>query len=221
MNFRTLLCGLLLACLLAPAPLRAWQSEPMFAAATRLGPRAVAQARQLDRLLTYALDLDEVAQLAAVNNFFNRRIAFATDWQVWGEVDHWASPLELLAKGAGDCEDYAIAKYFSLIAAGMPGAQLRLVYARFQGDGRSGALQPHMVLAYYPVPGVEPWILDNIINEVRPAASRPDLIPVFSFNIDGLWQGLLGQPLANSIAQLSRWREVVAKATLEGFLPDL
>ena len=39
-------------------------------------------------------------------------------------------------------------------------------------------------------PGAEPLILDNLITEVRPASRRPDLVPVFSFNSEGLWQGV-------------------------------
>ncbi|MEQ1805609.1 MAG: transglutaminase-like cysteine peptidase [Burkholderiaceae bacterium] len=206
---------------MSPAATLAWDAEPMFAAANRLGPRALAGAGELRRLLTHALDLDDTARLAAVNRFFNRRIVFATDSDTWSQVDHWASPLELLGKGAGDCEDFAIAKYFSLHAAGVPSAQLRLVYARIQLGGPSGDVQPHMVLAYYPLAGTEPWILDNVNNDIRPASRRPDLTPVFSFNGDGLWQGLLGPPLVDSIAALSRWRKVIAKATVEGFLPDL
>lgn len=221
MALRTLRCGLLLACLLSPTALHAWDAEPMFAAATRLGPRAAAGAGELARLLTHARALDEAARLAAVNMFFNRGIVFATDNHTWSQDDYWASPLELLGKGAGDCEDFAIAKYFSLHAAGVPGAQLRLVYARIQVGGPSRVVRPHMVLAYYPLPGADPWILDNLVNDIRLASRRLDLTPVFSFNGDGLWQGLLGPPLVKSIAPLSRWRDVVAKATVEGFLPDL
>ena len=217
----TLRCGVLLACLLSPTALHAWEAEPMFAAATRLGPRAAAGAGELARLLTHAVGLDEAARLAAVNLFFNRGIVFATDNGTWSQVDYWASPLELLGKGAGDCEDFAIAKYFSLHAAGVPGAQLRLVYARVQMGEPSGGVLPHMALAYYPLPGADPWILDNLVNDIRLASRRPDLTPVFSFNGDGLWQGLLGPPLMNSVAPLSRWLDVLAKATGEGFLPDL
>ena len=103
--------------------------------------------------------------------------------------DYWASPLQALGKGMGDCEDYSLAKYFSLVSMGMPIAKLRLVYVRAQIGGQS---QAHMVLAYYPAPGAEPMILDNLVSEVRPASQRPDLEPVFSFNSEGLWQGVSG-----------------------------
>ena len=160
--------------------------------------------------------LDVPAQLQAVNQFFNARIEFATDEQAWGQADYWASPLEALAKGRGDCEDYAIAKYFSLGAAGMPVARLRLVYVRAQLD--DGLAQAHMVLAYRPPGGGDLQILDNLVDAVLPAAQRSDLEPVFSFNSEGLWQGVGRVSAGDPRLRLTRWREVLHKARAEGFL---
>ena len=165
-------------------------------------------------MLQHSAGLDEEAQLAAVNGFFNRRIVFAEDSDVWGQLDQWASPLEALAQGRGDCEDYAIGKYFSLLALGMPAARLRLVYVRAQIGAESRA---HMVLAYYAQARAEPLILDNLISELRPASRRPDLQPVFSFNSEGLWEGVGAQSAGDPQARLSRWREVLSKARAEGF----
>ncbi len=209
--------GLLgVACLVCATPF-AWDSERMSAAAIVMGPRAAAEVRDLQSLLTLALDFDDTGRLGAINQFFNRRIIFAEDSQNWNQVDYWASPLELLGKGAGDCEDYVIAKYFSLVVAGVPGSRLRLVYVRLQIGGPRGVVQPHMVLAYYPTANAEPLILDNLINDIKPASRRLDLVPVFSFNGEGLWQGVDGPVVPDSIARLSRWRAVLAKAKAEGF----
>lgn len=158
-------------------------------------------------------------QLAAINRFFNRHIRFATDEEVWRSVDYWASPLQSLAQGAGDCEDFAIAKYFSLLALGMPLQRLRLVYvsARLAG-GRS---QAHMVLAYYPdvaSADTEVLVLDNLSETIASARLRSDLTPVFSFNSEGLWQGVGSIGAGNPLARLSPWREVLARARAEGFL---
>jgi predicted transglutaminase-like cysteine proteinase len=111
-----------------------------------------------------------------------------------------------------------IAKFFSLVALGMPVHKLRLVYVRAQLGGPGGPVQAHMVLAYYASPGAEPLILDNLVGEVRTASRRPDLAPVFSFNSEGLWQGVGSQTAGDPTARLSRWREVLAKARAEGFL---
>lgn len=196
---------------------RAWDSDRMLAAAQRQGPAATAAVRALLPVLAEATALDEESRLAPINEFFNRRVVFTDDETVWGQADYWASPIETLGKGRGDCEDYAIGKYFSLLAVGVPVAKLRLVYVRAQIGGPGGPTQAHMVLAYYAQSGAEPLILDNLIGEIRPASRRADLTPVFSFNSDGLWQGAAGAPAGDPTARLSRWREVLAKARAEGF----
>lgn len=197
---------------------RAWDAERMLQAAQRHGPKAVAGVRALQTVLTAAVDLDDDGRLQAVNQFFNRRIQFREDIEVWGQEDYWASPVEMLDKGQGDCEDFAMAKYFSLLSLGMPTAKLRLVYVRAQLGGPGGVVQAHMVLAYYAQPQAEPLILDNLISELRPASRRPDLTPVFSFNSDGLWQGVGNTTAGDPMVRLSRWRELLSKARAEGFL---
>ena len=205
---------LLLALLWPGAATQAWDSDRMLTAARRIGPQAVPPTQALQAVMAGVQRHDDNAKLDAINNFYNRQVLFRDDMEVWGQVDYWASPLETLAQGQGDCEDYAIGKYFSLVALGMATAKLRLVYVRAQV---AGAVQAHMVLAYYPAPNAEPLILDNLVGELRPASQRPDLVPVFSFNSDGLWQGVGAQTAGDPLARLSRWREVLAKARAEGF----
>jgi len=202
---------------LSLAPL-AWDVERMTQAAQRTGPQALQGVRALQPLLQGLAESDDAARLDAVNRFFNGRIVFRDDLQVWHTEDYWASPLETLQQGAGDCEDFAIAKYFSLMASGVAASQLRLVYVRLQSGGAGGPSQAHMVLAYYPRANAEPLILDNLVTEIRSASRRPDLTPVFSFNSEGLWQGNGGPRMGDAAERLSRWREVMRKARAEGFL---
>jgi predicted transglutaminase-like cysteine proteinase len=178
---------------------------------------ATARPAALAPLFDAASGLDDAGKLGAVNRFFDQRIRFREDREARGESDHWASPLELLARGEGDCEDFAIAKYFSLLALGVPRAQLRLVYVQARRSDDPGRLQPHMVLAHYAAPGADPSILDNLVAQVLPAAQRRDLTPVFSFNADGLWQGLGMRAAGDPIERLARWRHVLAQARSEGF----
>jgi predicted transglutaminase-like cysteine proteinase len=208
------LATLLAFSMLAP---RAWDADTMLRAAHALGPQALAGARALQSVLAGLNGQDDTAKLVAINQFFNRRVVFTSDVEVWGQADYWASPLEMLAKGRGDCEDYVIGKYFSLVVAGVPVSRLRLVYVRATIGGPGGETLAHMVLAYYAAAGAEPLILDNLIGEIRPASRRPDLEPVFSFNGEGLWQGIGAQSAGDPVARLSRWREVLAKARAEGF----
>lgn len=192
----------------------AFDSVRLLNAAVRIGPRAVAEAPLLLQLIERAAALDEVRRLSLVNAFFNQRISFHEDVEVWGMIDFWATPLEALDKGRGDCEDYAIAKYFSLVSAGTPVAKLRMVYVRAQLGGKSLA---HMVLAYYAQPGAEPLILDNLVADVQPASARGDLLPVFSFNSEGLWQGVGQTTQGDPVARLSQWRDLLARVRAEGF----
>ena len=107
---------------------------------------------------------------------------FVDDLVHWNEKDYWATPIEFIATGAGDCEDYTIAKYFSLIELGVPESQLRLMYVT-----ALELRQPHMVLAYYETPTSVPLVLDNINRRILPANKRRDLSPIYSFNGNGLW----------------------------------
>ena len=222
----TALAAVCMALLASHASLRAADIEKMQQAAARQGPKATAAVKALQALLVSIGNSDDDSRLQAINQFYNRRIQFRDDVDVWGQVDYWASPLELLEKGQGDCEDYVIAKYFSLISLGMPSSKLRLVYVRALLGGPGGDVQAHMVLAYYPTAvssplsaqQSDPLILDNLISEIRPASRRPDLTPVFSFNSEGLWQGVNGAADGDPLERLSRWREVVSKARIEGFL---
>lgn len=207
-----MLAALLAGPLLA---LAAYDAARVLEAAAARGPRVAEQAQALVQQIERSGVQDEVQRLREINDFFNRRLAFKDDAATWGLPDYWAAPLESLEKRAGDCEDYAIAKYFSLAAAGVPTVRLRMVYVRARLAGQSLA---HMVLAYYAEPGAEPLILDNLRPEVLPASQRPDLTPVFSFNTEGLWQGTGQVTAGDPMARLSLWRELVAKAKAEGFL---
>jgi predicted transglutaminase-like cysteine proteinase len=186
--------------------------------AQKYGPTAVANARALQQMMSEVAGLDDAARLKAVNDFFNRRLAYKEDIDNWGLQDYWASPLESLGKGAGDCEDYAIGKYFTLVALGMPHSKLRMVYVRASMPDAPQGYVPHMVLAYYPQADAEPVVLDNLLTDIRPAGRRPDLTPVFSFNAEGLWQGVGGvRASGDPLVRLSKWREVLTRAQQDGF----
>ncbi|MFC7090323.1 transglutaminase-like cysteine peptidase [Halomonas salifodinae] len=157
------------------------------------------------------------AQLREVNQFFNRRIRWVDDIHAWGDEDYWATPLEALGNGQGDCEDYSIAKYITLKQLRVPGDRLRMIYVRAR-IGRSSITQAHMVLGYYATPGAEPLILDNLVPSITPAGQRVDLDPVFSFNSQGLWVGDSSASRADPVARLSRWRSVLARMEEQGFL---
>lgn len=158
-------------------------------------------------------EADSVPGLLQLNQFFNHRIVNADDLQTWGRADHWATPAEVLARGRGDCEDYAIAKYFALLAAGVPPRRLHLLYARVLLGGAGDLWRPHMVLVYLDdeANGGDPLVLDSLIDEVRPLSRRPDLRALFSFGVDGLWRGVDGHHIGRAEQLLSAWRGVLQR----------
>lgn len=175
---------------------------------------------QWRQLIEASRTLEVQDRLRRINEFFNRKIQFADDSEIWGQTDYWATPLETLAKARGDCEDFAIAKYFTLLDAGVPNEQLRLVYVKARiGGPASNVTQAHMVLAFYATPDAEPMILDNLITEIRPASRRGDLQPIFSFNSQGIWSNptASGVPGSTGVGRLTRWQDLLNRAKAEGF----
>ncbi len=159
---------------------------------------------------------EDIAKLSEVNRFFNDRLHFSDDKSIWGQDDYWATPRETMNRGSGDCEDFVIAKFVTLLNMDIPQEKLRLIYVRASiGGAQSGISQAHMVLGFFPSESAEPLILDNLIAEVRPASSRPDLTPIFSFNTQGLWtRGT--KSVAEPSTKLSRWRSVLHRMSQDG-----
>ncbi|KXU30867.1 transglutaminase [Sphingobium sp. 22B] len=116
-------------------------------------------------------------QVEMINGWVNRRLHFVDDRQ---GGDNWASAARTLQSGAGDCEDYAIAKMKLLEAAGFDRRAMFLVIARDlvrQAD--------HAVLAVRIRD--ELMILDNMTDRVLPSSSVSDYRPIMSFNAFGRW----------------------------------
>ena len=165
------------------------------------------------RLLATQKPLSESEQLKVVNLFFNHQLRYREDTDLWHEVDYWATPVESLLKGAGDCEDYAIAKYFSLRHLGVAADKLRITYVKALRQNRA-----HMVLTYYATPTSMPLVLDSLMDPIMPANQRQDLLPVYAFNGEGLWlTGAGGNKKVGDTKRLSRWQDVLKKMTAEGF----
>ena len=179
------------------------------------GPLGAGQQRidAWQQLLATQKQLSETERLQVVNQFFNRQLRYAEDIDLWHEVDYWATPIQSLIKGAGDCEDYAIAKYFSLRRLGIPAEKLRITYVKALRQNRA-----HMVLTYYSSPDAMPLVLDSLIDAIKPASQRTDLLPVYAFNGEGLWlTGAAGNKKVGDTKRLSRWQDLLKKMQAEGF----
>jgi predicted transglutaminase-like cysteine proteinase len=181
---------------------------------TKYGKPAVQRLRAWEDLIRKNNRLPEHEKLKKVNQFFNARIEFVNDIDLYGKKDYWATPIEFICRQAGDCEDFAIAKYFTLKAMGVEEKKLNITYVK--------ALQyniRHMVLTYYKKPGAEPLILDNLVDGISLASRRTDLLPIFSFNGTGLWlakQRGKGQ-LAGRSRRIKSWGDLLQRMSENQF----
>ena len=121
-------------------------------------------------------------KLKEINNFFNQ-VPYADDINTWKQKDYWTTPLEMLGKDKGDCEDYVIAKYFSLRDLGIGADKLYFSYVKSTNFTRT-----HMVLSYFLTPKSTPLILDSINLKIHPANKRKDLIPIYHFNGESIYR---------------------------------
>jgi len=155
----------------------------------------------------------DLEKLERVNEFFNQ-MEFVDDLKHWGKNDYWATPIEFLGTRGGDCEDFSIAKYFTLKAMGVDEEKLNLTYVK--------ALHynvHHMVLTYFRTPEAEPLVLDNLVGKIKPASQRTDLIPIYSFNGTGLWLAKQRERgnLAGSSSRLQRWQDLIQRMAEDNF----
>ena len=164
-----------------------------------------------DKMIEGARKKDTLNKLKDVNDFFNK-IKYRLDIHHWKKNDYWAAPFEFMGTGAGDCEDYAIAKYFSLIELGIPEEKLRITYVKYLGRS-SRYEQAHMVLTYYHKPGSTPVVLDNINKKLKLATKRKDLKPVYSFNAQGLWQAKNKGKTSKRVGKnnLRSWKDLMTR----------
>ncbi len=199
---------LLTAALIAAASftqaLNTVEQQWVSAVSKKYGSRAGKRVETWRNNMSDYASLPEKQQLEAVNDFFNQ-LTFVDDIRLWGKKDYWATPLEFLGANAGDCEDFTIAKYFSLLELGVSDTKLRLVYVKALELN-----QFHMVLAYYSKPSAEPILLDNLNKTILPASKRRDLLPIYSFNGQNLW--LMKErgsgKLAGKSSRLSLWNDL-------------
>lgn len=153
--------------------------------------------------------LPELKKLELVNDLLNQP-RFLNDIEHWGKEDYWATPVEFLSTDGGDCEDFSIAKYFTLLALGVPDEKLRLIYVKELVIYK----QAHMILAYLPAADADPLVLDNINKTIQPASTRTDLLPVYSFNGAGLWLAKEGTGRGQQVGgsdRIALWRDLQAR----------
>lgn len=166
-------------------------------------PRLRWARRAFEELVFAASLLGLDARAAFVNMAINRCIDYALDPPSARGGDLWSTPFETLTRGAGDCEDFAIAKFYLLIASGAPREGVRLLYAFRRWPDRTARPLPHLVtVTGWPL--ADPRVLDCINPLAVPLSQRDDLEPLFSFDESAIWPGL--DTVALTGRRIDRWQ---------------
>ncbi len=207
---KILLFSLVFVSILNAKPNKPLDGDKIVAALEKnYGARAGKRGKAWIKLMQQGTQSAELETLKKVNRFFNL-FKFVDDIKLWGVSNYWATPVEFIGVNAGDCEDYSIAKYFTLLELGIPDEKMRITMVKAVHLN-----QYHMVLAYYDTPSSMPLILDNLDGVIKPANERNDLIPVYSFNASQLWlnkekgRGIL----SGKSSQLKLWRDLRQRIT--------
>lgn len=179
------------------------------AVATHYDESAQKRFVSLKKLLKEGQGLSDNERLFRVNDFFNQ-VPYSSDEKVWGNRDYWATPVEMLGKGKADCEDYAIAKFFTLLEMGIPEEKLFLTYVV-----TDNLTTRHMVLAYYEYKGAVPLILDNRAFTIAPENLNKNYIPLYRFNLNDFIAYEDGWEHKSSIAtkKLHQWENLTKRFT--------
>ncbi len=154
--------------------------EIKLAAQTRVGKRARARLQAWEDLINHLQSASEWVKVETVNKFFNQQIKASKEANEIQGYDYWQSPIETLARGLGDCDDYAVAKYISLRMLGISAEQLRLSVVAQPNVGK------HAVLLFFSNQEQEPWVLDNL-GSARAGADADGIVRMsVRSNIDGM-----------------------------------
>ena len=166
------------------------------------GDRALIRVDALLSLMHELQDAEELVKLEKVNKFFNQ-LLYVSDSRTWNRKEYWASRLEFLGKGQGDCEDYAVAKYLTLKQLGVE--EVFLTYAIM-----TPSEERHLLVIYKGELGYS--YLDNYNQEIKAVHERIDFVPVYAFNEDTAFvqdiQGNFGTPLAQTLKPQRKLRNI-------------
>ncbi len=117
-------------------------------------------------------------QMKAVNRFINK-VRYREDSANWDKKDYWAAPGEFFATG-GDCEDYAVAKYYSLKHLGFPEERMKIVVLKDRSRGIHHAV---LVVDW----DGETLMLDSVDNRIRPYKKAKHYQALYSINETAYW----------------------------------
>jgi predicted transglutaminase-like cysteine proteinase len=135
-----------------------------------------------EKTLQKCKKLPKEKQLQKINFYINGFLA-QYDAVIAKKENYWSTPKEFLKIGYGDCEDYVIMKYYSLIKLGFDEKKLFLTIVKEKFHNSY-----HMVLSYFSSYNANPLILDNLSFKILKLSQRNDLEPIFFINSSGVYK---------------------------------
>ena len=152
----------------------------------------------------------EFIKLTKINIFLNHKLKYKSDKTLNNKSDYWATPKEFLTIGSGDCEDYAIIKYFSLLKLGFKKDKLfiTLVYDTFTKSS-------HMVLSYFESNNKAPLILDSLSYEILNLDQRADLKVNAFINTNGVYKLTRTKKLKKTKLVSNKFKELLKRIDKE------
>lgn len=168
------------------------------------------QTKLVEEIIKLQTEKDEEFKVEQINFLINRMSQYESDLKIWKQLDYWTSPLEFINMGLGDCEDYAITKYYSLLKSGIKEDKLILILTNYQ---KEKTIEKHVVLGYWQSP-IKLWVLD-INPKIEYIQDRKELEVLESFNQQGYYYQLTKKKI-NSIF-LQRWNQAKEKSEKEGW----
>lgn len=159
-----------------------FSSEEIYTIKKQSGNKAKNRVEDYIKTINYYKYLSKKEQLAKVNSYLNQLLS-KPDNNNHKTTDYWETPKEFLKIGYGDCEDYAIIKYFTLLKLGFKKSKLfmTIVYDKYSKNY-------HMVLSYFETKGEAPLILDNLSFRILKLDKREDLIAHRFINENGTYK---------------------------------
>lgn len=144
------------------------------------------QFQKIKAVAARASQLPEDKQLEFVHKFVNR-LDYITDSELYGISDYWATQFQFYGNAGGDCEDYAITKFYALKLLGYDPERMRVVIVH-----DTNLNLDHAILVVER--GGKQWVLDNNLDTVIESARLYHLLPYFALN-ESHWWGFTGVPL--------------------------
>lgn len=143
-------------------------------------PKVKAYLRYLDK----RVDGSNFQKCLDVTGFINQLVRYKPDPEAYEEKDYWATPAEFLMS-QGDCEDYCIIKFLTLLEFGVPSDALRIVIVK---DNKREII--HAVVAFTDDDGSR-YLLDNLYLHLAPEEYMLKYEPIYSFSLKSQWVHLV------------------------------